>query len=291
MRVGGAGQQRPLRVVLDPRVVTRGERVGAEALGEREHRVEAHLAVAAHARVRRAPRVVLGHEGRRPRRRGSRPRGRASGAAGPWSARARARSEHRLRRAAAALAVALLVGPELQRHGDDLGARRARTSSAATALSTPPLIATSTRPARRRRERRVACGAGRGERAVQRIGGEVGGVELPRREAAQLGRRRRRRRRAPPPARRGPRPATRPRCRPRSRPRSRRRRTSTSAMRPSRTTSATRTRSPHGAPPALPTCAPAGTGPRPGRLAQVLLEGMHPESRRCLPPKSRRGRI
>ena len=59
------------------------------------------------------------------------------------------------------------------------------TSSPATAESTPPLIATSVRRGSRR-ERRAGAG-GRAERAVQRVGGQVGGVELARREPAQLG--------------------------------------------------------------------------------------------------------
>ena len=81
----------PSRVALDARVVAGDERLGADALGQRQHRVEAHQAVAAHARVRRAAALVLGEEVVDDR--GAEPvlAGRASGAAGPSSGRARAR--------------------------------------------------------------------------------------------------------------------------------------------------------------------------------------------------------
>ena len=67
------------------------------------------------------------------------------------------RVPHRAGRAAAALGVVLGVAPQLERHARDVRARRARTSSAATAESTPPEVATSTRSpvghARRRARR------------------------------------------------------------------------------------------------------------------------------------------
>ncbi len=185
-------------------------------------------------------------------------------------------AEHRLRRAAAALAVALLVGPELQRHGDDLVARPARRAA-------PPRRCRRRRSSRRARgpARPAASGAPRrgrrGKRAVQRVGGEVGGMELPRRQAAQLAGDVARRRSAPRRARRRPGRATRTRCRPRSSRRSPRRRRSTSRdATVTRPHSATRTRSPQGAPPALPTYAPAGTGPRPRGSLRCCSKGMHP---------------
>ncbi len=50
----GAQQRRlAVRSRLDPRVVAGRQRRGAEAVGEVEHRVEPHVAVAADARVRR----------------------------------------------------------------------------------------------------------------------------------------------------------------------------------------------------------------------------------------------
>ena len=70
-----------------------------------------------------------------------------------------ARAAHGLRRAAAELAVVLWVRPQLERHADG-SPPAALTSSAATALSTPPLIATSVRPAARARAPRA-----RGRRA------------------------------------------------------------------------------------------------------------------------------
>ena len=62
--VGGGAQQRPARVVglRGARVVAGGQRRAAEAVGELEHRVEPHVAVAAHARVGRLPRRVAGDE-------------------------------------------------------------------------------------------------------------------------------------------------------------------------------------------------------------------------------------
>ena len=77
------------------------------------------------------------------------------------------------------------------RHSSSVTATASRparaTSSAATAESTPPLIATSVR-ARDRAPRRPATPRDRGaERDVQRVGGQLGGVELARREPAQLG--------------------------------------------------------------------------------------------------------
>ena len=52
-RVGGGAQQRSAGILVLGRagVVTGGQPVGPEPLGQREHRVQAHVAVAAHARV------------------------------------------------------------------------------------------------------------------------------------------------------------------------------------------------------------------------------------------------
>ena len=90
------------------------------------------------------------------------------------------------RAAAGGLGVVVLVAPELERDADGL-ARSRPTSRAATAESTPPLIATSVR---------VRSGAivglrarRRAERAVQRVGGELGRVELARARARPARRR------------------------------------------------------------------------------------------------------
>ena len=114
-----AGEQRAVAVVDDPGVVPGREPAGAEPVGEGDHRVDPQLAVAEHARVRGAPlrvaaqertdhagaELVLQVQGqmRDPERVGDPPG-----------------AEHRLGRAAAALAVGALVGPELERHRDDL---------------------------------------------------------------------------------------------------------------------------------------------------------------------------
>ena len=92
------------------------------------------------------------------------------------SSRARA---HRLRRAAAELAVVLRVRPQLERHADGLARPPRATSSAATALSTPPLIATSVRrgaarAASRARARRLPsarCSASAASSAAWRLAG------------------------------------------------------------------------------------------------------------------------
>ena len=191
----------------------------------------------------------------------------------------RARAEHGLRRAAAALAVALLVGPQLEGDGDDLAAVPRARAARPTALSTPPLIADQHAVRARRGQGGVArgarpaasarCSASAARSAAWSLPGE-----RPPSSLAIVGRRRPRglEQRAPSasddaraagrdgraaalgveawPARSGRR----------------------------RTRSATRTRSPQAQPPALPTSAPSGTGPRPAGSRQVLLEGMHPRS-------------
>ena len=50
--IGRSDEQRPLRVLGDARVMTGREAAGTEAVGERDHRVEPQLPVAAHAGVR-----------------------------------------------------------------------------------------------------------------------------------------------------------------------------------------------------------------------------------------------
>ena len=60
----------------------------------------------------------------------------------------------------------------------------APTSSAATAESTPPLIATSVRAGVERH--RGARARRRSQRAMQRVRGQIGGVQLARREPAEL---------------------------------------------------------------------------------------------------------
>ena len=94
--------------------------------------------------------------------------------------------EHGLRASSSCARRRLLVGPQLERDGDHLVALLARRASAATALSTPPLSAdqhaarAAVEPAWR------VLAAARRKRPVQGVGGQVGRVELARRQAAQL---------------------------------------------------------------------------------------------------------
>ena len=211
--VGRRGEQRALAVVGDAGVVARGERRGPQPLGEGEHRVDPQLAVADHAGVR-ASAPPRGRAGSRRRRwPETRPRGRASGGAGrvAWaSARAptTASGEQQLR------APSVCRSAHSFRVTATTSAPRSRSSSAATAESTPPLIATSTRSAARRRIRKRLARRGRGaERAVKGVGGELGRVAALRREPAERGGDRRPARCAPRPARWRPRPPRRPRRR------------------------------------------------------------------------------
>jgi hypothetical protein len=106
-------------VAGDTRVVPGGEPRGAERAGQLEHGVEAHLAVAAHARVGRAPGGValeeaidhLGPEALAQVERYVRD----AHAVGELP-----RSPDRLGRAARLVAVGRGIGPQLERDGHDL---------------------------------------------------------------------------------------------------------------------------------------------------------------------------
>ena len=212
-RVRARRQERPVLVARDARVVAGGEPGRAERAGERQHRVEAHLAVAAHARVGRAPPRRSRSGSRPPPRRGSARAGRASRAGCPCGGPARARPARR--RGEQQLRSPSVAGSD---HSSSVTATTSSPASsascAAAALSTPPLIATSVRrglaaqaAARRRGPRRRARGAARRPRARRRAG--------PRAAA-----RRARRPRRPPVSARGRRGTGRP---PRARPRRSRR--------------------------------------------------------------------
>ncbi len=174
-RIGGGAQQ---PVLGDPRVVPGRQRGGADAVGELEHRVEPHVAVAAHARVRRLAARVGGQE--------------RVDDAGPelgpqverevrqaHPVRDRAGDPDRVRRAARRLGVVGLVGPQLERHRGGVRADQQRRDR-------------GVHPAAHRDERAVRArdrgtlADGDAERAVQRVGREVGGVELARRQPAEL---------------------------------------------------------------------------------------------------------
>ena len=177
-RVGRRAQQPVGRAA---RVVARGEVGGAERVRQREHGVEADVAVAAHAGVRRVPRRVLGD----PRLDHAGPeRGplveREVRQAHP--VRERAGVADGARRAARGARVVLGVGPQLERHRDGrapgAGAQQRgdrRVDAAAHRDEGAGRVGFEPCAARRR-----------AERAVQRVGGEVGRVQLARREAAEL---------------------------------------------------------------------------------------------------------
>ena len=185
-RVRGRGQQRALAVVREPRVVAGGERIAAETLGERQHRVDPQLAVADHARVRRLPCPVAVDEGAD-----------HSGAEvaleverqvrDPEPVRQPPGAEHGGRRAAALRLVGAPVGPQLQRHRDHLrpaialAQGRDRRVDSAAERDQHPLAGVA--PVSER-----LTGAGEpGERAVQRVGGELDRVAPLRAEPAELG--------------------------------------------------------------------------------------------------------
>ena len=117
--VGRGAEERAVGVAGDARVVAGGEAGGAQLLREREHGVEADVAVAAHARVRRAPGLVLADvvvdhlllEVRariESDMRRTHPVGERTGV------------DHGLRRAAAPRAVGARVRPQLEGHGHDV---------------------------------------------------------------------------------------------------------------------------------------------------------------------------
>ena len=171
----------------DPRVVPGGEVLGAEAVGDGEHRVEPDVAVAADARIRRPAGRVLGqerlHDARRERRAQVDREVRE-----PHPVRDRAREPDRVRRAARRLGVVRRVAPELERDRDRLApgalrraarrppSRPRRTSPRACGRGRPARRATTPRGRRRRAprgarrrpgRRRGACPA-RGRRARRR---------------------------------------------------------------------------------------------------------------------------
>ena len=175
--VGGARQQRPLAVVGDPGVVAGDEVRGAER-GRRARSSRRSAARRCSARTGSAcgpPRTRRGSP--RPPSRGIRS-SRSSvrcGIPSEWASAAGA--DHRLRRAAAPLAVGAPVGPELQRHRDHLRPplaleqrRDRRIDSAAEgdedALADPRVASCS--PGARRRPKG----------APERVGAEVGGMPM-----------------------------------------------------------------------------------------------------------------
>ena len=268
-RASAATRSRP---AAGARVVAGRERVGAEALGELEHRVEPHAAVAAHARVRRQPGGVRRRATARRRRRGTRRAGRARGAAG--RARARAR----------------------ERRAPPAREQQLRSPSFSGSDHSSSVTATARVPAQHRRDGAVDAAAHRDQQRA-RAPARARAARAPRRRARGAARRRRARRRGAWPARARrarprshrprrapPRAAARPlderhrgaaggdrACRSRARRSRRRRRARRSSA------SETRTRSPQAAPPAAPVWRTGGHHPAPARALEVVAQ-RHPAS-------------
>ena len=250
-RVGGQAQQALGRAA---RVVPGGQRGGADAVGEGEHGVQAHVAVAAHARVGGQPGGVVGQ-----------PRLDDAGAelVAQVEGEVReahavgdgARPGHRAGRAARALGVVVGVAPQLEGDGrrPRPAAQRGDGGVDAAAHGHQRALGIDRRPRRRRPPRGPAPARARRRRARRRAACRGSGRRGPRRSC---GCRRARRRGRPPRARarrrrwppRGPRRSPPPRSR--RRPRGRR-----------RPATPMRTRSPHSAPPAAASW--PGTRPRP----------------------------
>ena len=181
-----ADEQRAVPVVDDPGVVPGCEPAGAEPIGEGDHRVDPQLAVAEDAWVRGAPLRVAAQE-----------RVHDAGPEFVLQVQGQVRdaervrdppgAQHRLGRAAAALAVGALVGPELERHRDYLSPR----------LALPQRRDRGVNPAAERHQDALPlarsigdgqAGAGEaGERAVKCVRGEGRGVAVARPQAAELG--------------------------------------------------------------------------------------------------------
>ena len=180
-RVGGEAQQAAGRVGAG--VVAGGQGRRAHAVGEVEHRVEAHAAVAAHARVGRQAGRVVGHPGVDD----ARPEGVAHverQVREAHAVRQRAGRADGRRRAARPLAVGLRVAPQLDGHGRDLAAvlraQERRDGAVDAAAQRHEGAARHGRDGSR-------AGDGRPQGPGQGVGGEVGGVELARAQAAEGG--------------------------------------------------------------------------------------------------------
>ena len=160
-----------------------GEPLAAETVGELEHRVEPDVAVAADAWVRRLPSRVPGDERLDHALTELLPQVdcevRQTHTVGEC-----ARLRYSRGRAAAALGVVLLIGPQLKRHRDGLpllgtSERGHRTVDAAAHRHQ--------RPPRRRRLERCAAPRRASERSGECVRGQLRGVELAGAEAAELG--------------------------------------------------------------------------------------------------------
>ena len=176
--LGGVGRQAQQAVGRLPRVVPGGQRRGAEAVGEGEHGVQADVAVAAHARVGREAGGVLGQPGLH-----------HAGAELVAQVEAevcqahpvgdRARDAHRVGRAARAIGIVGGIAPQLEGH-----CRRVRAAAQGGDGRVDA--------AAHGHQRALGIdggGAVGGHRppqgARERVGGELGRVELPGTQSAQ----------------------------------------------------------------------------------------------------------
>src|SRR4051794_19612005 len=172
--------ERAVRVPRDSGVVTRREARGAEVLRQREHRVEAHDAVAANARVRRAPGRMLADEvvDDRAAEAVTHVEGEVRDA---HPVRECPRDGDGLRRAAASGAVRGGVVPELERDRENLvpGVEGELCGHRAVHAPAHRHEGALGRDGRAGRERRAA------ERLVQRVRRECGGVHAAGGQAAE----------------------------------------------------------------------------------------------------------
>ncbi len=172
--VGRHPQQRArgARALGGASVVAGRERLAPQAVGQLEHRIQTHVAVAPHARIRGLALGVTGDErldnaGAKLLAQVDREMRQAHRVRKP------AGLGHRRRRAAAALRIVLDVGPELERDGGGRARLAAQQRGHGTVDATAHRDERSS--ARRRPQRRPRACRG-AQRSRQRIAGNLGGM-------------------------------------------------------------------------------------------------------------------
>jgi len=259
-RVGGGAQQ---PVLAEPRVVAGREVGGAEPVRQVDHRVQAHMPVAADARVGRLPRPVAGQE-RVDHARAELLAQVERQVRQPHPVRQSAREPDGIRRAARRRGVVLRIGPQLQRDRHDVPPARARAAAPRPPSRRRP---TARRASARRRARPrhpptppPAPGAARPRPARPRAACPATARRAPLRSRESP--------RGPHRAAARPRPAS-PAAEPAAvtapQPEAS---NVTASTRSPRTRTETRIRSPHTAPPAAPSWASGGGSPRPSGAAR-----------------------
>ena len=176
--MAGSAASRSRPSVGHPRVMAGGQRGRPEPVGQREHLVEPDVAVAGHARVGGLPRRVAGQERVHDARPELRPQVQRE-VREAHAVRDHPREPDRVGAAAGRGGVVLLVAPELERHRDGVLAQQMRghggVHAAAHRHQHAPVV-----------HRHVGA-TGRGaERAMERVGGQIGGVQLSGRQPAQF---------------------------------------------------------------------------------------------------------